>query len=305
MCPNMGYPIPASEVSLKDLKSFVSFRHLSLFVATVGACAIAVGLVTGPGAAPAQGACQGGYGPPNERPTASFGFQPTTPKVGEQVTFTSTSTDPNGDALVERWDFNGDYDPNNPDVSKLDAEGHTVAHTFSAPGDYRVTLRADDTCQNIDNAQQTVHVVLPPAPAPDTQPPALGTLGLSATVFRAARSGGSISAAKKPVGTKVSFKLSEPGKVKFTVDRKARGRKVGKSCKAQTKANRKRKACTRWVKVKGSFTVGGKAGVNSFKFRGRIGGKALKPGSYRLDGQATDSAKNRSAVKRRGFKIVR
>jgi plastocyanin len=303
----MGYPIPVSEVSLKGLKSLVSFRHLSLFVATVGACAIAVGMVTGPGAAPAQGACQGGYGPPNERPTASFGYQPTTPNVGEPVTFTSTSTDPNsGDTLVERWDFNGDYDPNNPDVSKLDAEGHSVAHTFSAPGDYRVTLRADDTCQNIDNAQQIVHVVVPQVAAhQDTTRPTLGTLGLSATVFRAAKSGGSISAKRPPVGTKVSFKLSEPGKVKFTVDRKSRGRKVGKSCKAQTKANRKKKACIRWVKVKGSFTVTGKTGTNSFKFRGRIGGKTLKPGSYRLDSQATDSAKNRSSVKRRGFKIVR
>jgi hypothetical protein len=149
-------------------------------------------------------------------------------------------------------------------------------------------------------------VVPPPPPPADTTKPVLGKLGMSATVFRAATSGPSISAKKKrPVGTKVSFNLSEPGTVRFTVERKTRGRKVGKRCKAKTKANRKKKACTRWVKVKGSFTVTGKTGKNSFKFRGRIGGKRLKPGSYRLDGRAADPSKNKSALRRKGFKIVR
>jgi hypothetical protein len=142
-------------------------------------------------------------------------------------------------------------------------------------------------------------------PPSDTTDPVLGPLALSATVFRAAKSGPSASAKKKPVGSRVSFSLSEPGAVRFTVERKTRGRKVGKKCVAQTKANRKRKACVRWVKVKGSFTRAGKAGKNSFKFRGRIGGKRLKPGRYRLDGQATDPAKNKSLIKRRNFKIVR
>jgi hypothetical protein len=220
------------------------------------------------------------------------------------VTFTSTSTDPTNDTLVESWDFNGDYDPSNPDVTKLDATGHKVAHTFGAPGDYRVTLRVEDPCQNIGNAQQTVHVAPQPTPV-DTKPPVLGALGLSATVFRAAKSGGAFSARARPIGTRVSYKLSEAGSTKFTVDRKSSGRKVGKRCRAQTKANRHRKACVRWVQVKGSFTVAGKAGKNSFKFRGRIGGKRLKPGSYRLNGRSTDRAKNKSAIKRRAFKIVR
>jgi hypothetical protein len=127
---------------------------------------------------------------------------------------------------------------------------------------------------------------------------------MSVTVFRAAKSGPSASAKKKPVGTKVRFNLSEPGTVKFTVERKTRGRKMGKKCVAQTKANRKKRACVRWVRVKGSFTRAGKAGKNSFKFRGRIGGKRLKPGTYRLNGQATDAAKNKSALKRKSFKIV-
>ena len=294
-----------------------------LVVAAVGTCAIAVGVITGAGAALAvDGACSG-YGV--DRPDASFVYEPPTPKEGESVTFTSTSTSPDGVILEESWDLDGDFDINNPDFTKFDAVGHSVAHTYGAPGDYRVTLRVDNAC-GFSLAQQVVHVApkpqttpppgttppgttppgtTPPGTTPpDTTPPALGALGLSATVFRAARSGPSTSATR-PIGTKVTYSLSEPGKVRFSVDRKTRGRKVGTRCRAQTRANRHRRACTRWVKVKGSFTVTGKAGKNSFKFRGRIGGRSLKPGSYRLNGQAADAANNKSTVKRDGFKIVR
>ena len=55
----------------------------------------------------------------------------------------------------------------------------------------------------------------------------------------------------------------------------------------------------------GSFTVPGKAGTNTFTFRGRIGGKKLRPGSYRLNGTATDPAKNKSLPKRKRFRIVK
>jgi plastocyanin len=295
------------------MRSFFSLRRFLLVVAAVGTCAIAVGVITGAGAALAvDGACSG-YG--TDRPNPSFVYEPLTPKVGESVTFTSTSTSPDGVILEESWDLDGDFDNSNPDFTKFDAVGHSVAHTYGAPGDYRVTLRVDNAC-GFSLAQQVVHVAPKPQtnPPPDTTPPdttppdttspALRALDLSATVFRAARSGPSTSATR-PIGTKVTYSLSEPGKVRFSVDRKSRGRKVGTRCRAQTRANRNRRACTRWVKVKGSFTVTGKAGKNSFKFRGRIGGTSLKPGSYRLNGQAADAANNRSAVKRNGFKIVR
>ena len=40
-------------------------------------------------------------------------------------------------------------------------------------------------------------------------------------------------------------------------------------------------------------------------FRGRMGGKTLKPGAYRLRMRATDAAKNVSAYKTLRFTIVR
>jgi hypothetical protein len=142
-----------------------------------------------------------------------------------------------------------------------------------------------------------------PGSTADTTKPALGALSFSSTAFRAARSGGSVATAQ--VGTDVSFSLSEASAVKFTVQRRATGRRVRRKCRTTTDSNRRAEACTLWKAVRGSFTVAGTGGTNSFKFRGRIGGKSLKPGSYRLSGQATDPAKNASLPTNKSFRIVR
>jgi hypothetical protein len=141
----------------------------------------------------------------------------------------------------------------------------------------------------------------------DKTKPSLGSFSFSATTFKAATSGSAFSTRKKkyPTGTKVSFNLSEASSVRFTVQRKTKGRKVGSKCKTKTDANRRKKKCTLWKAVSGSFTVPGKAGKNTFTFRGRIGGKALSSGRYRLSATATDPSKNASLPKRKGFRIVR
>lgn len=143
---------------------------------------------------------------------------------------------------------------------------------------------------------------------PDKTKPTFGSLSFSRTTFAAAKSGSAFSSQRKrkpPVGTKVSFNLSEAAAVRFTVQRKASGRKVSGKCKARTRRNRRNARCTLWKSVRGSFTFNGKAGKNSFTFRGRIGGKALKTGSYRLNGTATDPAKNASAPRNKQFRIVK
>jgi hypothetical protein len=159
--------------------------------------------------------------------------------------------------------------------------------------------------------------VVPPPPPPDVTKPVLaGGLKFTRSSFAAAKSGGAFSAqrgkkkkkAKKPsapVGTKVSFNLTEAASVAFTVERKTTGRRDKGKCKTQTRKNRKKAKCTLWKKVTGSFTFPGKAGANSFTFRGRIGGKALKSGNYRLIGTATDAARNVSVPTNKAFKIVK
>ena len=123
--------------------------------------------------------------------------------------------------------------------------------------------------------------------------------------FRAAGSGGPIAAARvRPVGTTVRYRLSEPATATFTVERPTAGRLVGGVCRKPTRKTRKRRKCTRWVRVGKPFTHQGRAGANSFKFTGRPGRK-LAPGSYRLTVVAADAAGNKSAPKSRPFTIAR
>ncbi len=154
-----------------------------------------------------------------------------------------------------------------------------------------------------------------PAPTPtavatqtpriDSTAPAITALRLSRTTFRAAPSGAPFRAARTAVGTDVSFTLSEPGKVRFTIDRSGTGRKVKGKCVKTSSSNRRKARCERWTAVKGSFTVTGKKGANRIELRGRIGGRTLKPGRYRLNAIEIDLAGLASRTKRTAFTIVR
>jgi Bacterial Ig domain len=137
----------------------------------------------------------------------------------------------------------------------------------------------------------------------DTIKPRLSSGSLSSSFFRAAGSGPSTSAR---VGTTVFFTLSEPATVRFSVQRRATGRggNVGGKCRKPNGRNQHGALCNLWVRVKGSFTVFGRAGTTNFRFGGRIGGRTLEPGRYRLNSRATDLAGNSSGVKRRRFRIV-
>ncbi len=95
-------------------------------------------------------------------------------------------------------------------------------------------------------------------------------------------------------------------RVTFTVERPKAGIRRGGRCVKRTRtAPANAKKCTRWVKVKGSFAQNAKAGANSIRFMGRLRGRALRRGSYRLVVKAKDAAGNRTAKPaRRGFRIV-
>jgi len=142
---------------------------------------------------------------------------------------------------------------------------------------------------------------------PGDNRPVLGRLIFSKAALRAARSGAATGAgtSKARSGAKVSFNLSKASLVRFTVQRRVGGRSVARKCVAAKRSNRRHRACARYIRVKGSFSVSGKPGRNTFAFRGRMGGRTLKPGRYRLEGRATDRARNVSTVRRAAFRIVR
>jgi hypothetical protein len=121
----------------------------------------------------------------------------------------------------------------------------------------------------------------PPPTSTRRVPPALGSLTLSPTTFSAAKSGASI-AKRKQLGTSLSYNDSDVATTTFTVLRSQRGvRKKGR-CVAPPKHGHGGHACKRFVKL-GSFTHADKAGRNSFRFTGRVGGGALRPGAYTLE----------------------
>lgn len=116
---------------------------------------------------------------------------------------------------------------------------------------------------------------------PDTVPPVLSRLTVSRPKFRAARTGRSVTRSQR-VGTQVRFRLNVAARLRFTVDRRADGRRVGNRCQALTQKNRTRPRCTYWKALNGSFVLHGKAGDNAFRFTGRLNGATLGLGVYRL-----------------------
>jgi hypothetical protein len=114
-------------------------------------------------------------------------------------------------------------------------------------------------------------------------PPRLSPLTLSASTFHAAHSGASaMSAAAEPTGTFVIYSDSQAATTEFVVERSVRGR----------------------FRKLGGFTHTDDAGTNALRFTGRIGGRALAAGSYRLSASA-QSAGGSSAVRTATFQITR
>jgi hypothetical protein len=137
-------------------------------------------------------------------------------------------------------------------------------------------------------------------PPPPVAAPALTSLSVSPRSFRARSAGEAIvSRARrgKRAGATVRYGLTAVASVGFTVERALMGRRVGGRCRKQTTANRGRKRCTRFRAIRGTFSLQGVTGANAFRFSGRLGGRALKPGRYRL------VAKAGASVKRAGFRI--
>jgi pimeloyl-ACP methyl ester carboxylesterase len=137
--------------------------------------------------------------------------------------------------------------------------------------------------------------------SPPAVVPAVAGLRLSPSTFRAARTGPPVRGASVPTATRVSYTLNVPARVRLSVQRSGRGREAGGRCLA---SNRRGPPCTRFVSVRGSFTRDRPAGADGFTFTGRIAGRALRQGRYRL--MATPSANGRTGrPAREQFRIVR
>jgi len=101
--------------------------------------------------------CGGGNITSNNPPSAVFSASSTNVEVGENVTFTSTSTDTeDGDAskLNHSWDFK--------DTNSESGFGLAVVnHSFDAPGTYSVTLTVTDSGGKTDTVSIDIQVTDP------------------------------------------------------------------------------------------------------------------------------------------------
>jgi hypothetical protein len=143
-----------------------------------------------------------------------------------------------------------------------------------------------------------------PTGGADTVAPRFLSLALARTAFAAFSFGPSVRPARAR-GTRVSYRLSEAAMASFRVQRALAGRRVRGRCVRPTRANRGKRHCTRYRALRGGFTHKGTAGPDRFRFSGRLRGRRLRPGRYRLVARATDAAGNKSNPVRRWFRIIR
>jgi hypothetical protein len=127
-------------------------------------------------------------------------------------------------------------------------------------------------------------------------------MALKPARFVAAARGRSVVAAAAK-GTVVTYEDSEAATTTFTVQRRAAGRRRGTRCVKARRRPPKAKRCTRYVKV-GTFRHADAAGPNRLRFTGRVRGRKLKPGAYRLRAVPRTAAGSGKAVAR-PFRIKR
>ena len=189
--------------------------------------------------------------------------------------------------------------------------GASVATTFSClegaggPGllscnDQAGTATASGGAGRLDTAYPGLHTYTVTATSADGR---IGTKSISYTVL--ARPPGTtspdttppaISSARITTTRALELKVSEASSLRVTVEAETKGRKAGKTCVEQTRSNKRKRSCTRYVKV-GSLTRTLTAGISTIGLPTEINGKRLVKGSYRLTLIASDAAGNRAAAR--------
>jgi len=102
---------------------------------------------------------------------ARFSFSPSTPNVGDVVTFNaSLSSDPNGTIINYTWDFD------DGNITTVDAPTDTIIHIFSASGSYNVNLTITDNDGLKSWYNNTINVGIPPVQATAPFSPTIPTI---------------------------------------------------------------------------------------------------------------------------------
>ena len=156
------------------------------------------------------------------------------------------------------------------------ARGALVADVYPAFSEAGQTLMADSLHPNSAGhaviAHEFIEALAAQPDEPDRAEPVIRALAVVPRSFDAARR-----------RARVSYRLSEPSVITFRVERIAPGRRP--------------------VKLRGSFSNAGRRGANRLSFAGRLRGRRLKPGTYRLVARAEDMAGNVGRTVRAPFEV--
>lgn len=136
-------------------------------------------------------------------------------------------------------------------------------------------------------ARTPVSPTAPASPVAVAHAAVLSALALSPSSFYPAPSGATISRHRR-YGTTVSYGDSEPAVTTFTVLLASTGRAHGHSCGKPSSSNRHGRRCT-YYRALGSFTHSDTAGAARFHFSGRLHGRPLARGRYRLSALARNA----------------
>jgi hypothetical protein len=225
----------------------------------------------------------------NHNPVAGFTWSPTVARAGDLVTFTSTSTDPDGDALEYYWELDGDenYD---------DGSASAASRTFATAGSYPVTLYVEDQRGGWDEVTRTIDVgpALPgggagggsggggggggsASPPPDTTAPTL-------TVRPIAKS-----------ALKLKTVLSKGLKVPVACTESCRASLELRVSKATAKKLKIAKKAVVVGKASGQIAAGGTLTVK-LTSKAKKGLKRAKSAKLTLQGTAVDAAGNKSVL---------
>jgi FG-GAP repeat len=115
----------------------------------------------------------------------------------------------------------------------------------------------------------------------------VGSETISPAAFPAAIRGPSAVIAMRRYGAEVAYTLNTASDVRFTIAKVDPGHVSSGRCARRTKADYSARRCIWLVALPGDFTRTGSAGVNRFRFTGRLAGHKLAVGSYRLIATST------------------
>jgi hypothetical protein len=147
--------------------------------------------------------------------------------------------------------------------------------------------------------------VEPPSVAPAVRQPPLFTRPADVTAPILSRLSVRPARLRRRARTTVRYQLSEAARVAFRIERARVGRRVDGRCVRPTLRTRRAPRCRRYVALRGGFARSGSAGLNTFRYSGRVRGRRLTPGRYRLAALATDAAGNSSRRVTAPFRVLR